>query len=270
MLAEVARGLDSHAIAEWLVVSEHTVHDHVKAVLAKTGTARGRRCSPASPGPPERRRGRDRRGHGKTGRAVAAALAGRGAEAVPLGRAEWSDLGGGDGRVRRGVRRRAQLPPGRTDVRLPRTRGLPRRPGGPGGLPLGREPVPPRDGAPPRQGRGRAPRPPLGTGLDDPPAGRLPAELRPDRAGRGPVRRAREVRLPRPGRPRPGGSEGAAGGRATPARRTSWPAGARALPSWRPRPGPPPSGSRRATPRRASGRCSTTTTSTACPPELSC
>ena len=31
-------------------------------------------------------------GNGKTGRAVSAALAGRGAEAVPLGRAEWSDL----------------------------------------------------------------------------------------------------------------------------------------------------------------------------------
>ena len=39
VLAEVARGLDSRAVAERLVVSEHTVHDHVKAVLAKTGTA---------------------------------------------------------------------------------------------------------------------------------------------------------------------------------------------------------------------------------------
>jgi twitching motility protein PilT len=39
VLAELARGLDSRAIAESLVVSEHTVHDHVKAVLAKTGTA---------------------------------------------------------------------------------------------------------------------------------------------------------------------------------------------------------------------------------------
>ena len=39
VLAEVARGLDSHAIAERLFLSEHTVHDHVKAVLAKTGTA---------------------------------------------------------------------------------------------------------------------------------------------------------------------------------------------------------------------------------------
>jgi DNA-binding CsgD family transcriptional regulator len=38
VLAELARGLDSRAIAESLVVSEHTVHDHVKAVLAKTGT----------------------------------------------------------------------------------------------------------------------------------------------------------------------------------------------------------------------------------------
>ena len=39
VLAEVARGLDSHAIAGRLVLSEHTVNDHVKAVLAKTGTA---------------------------------------------------------------------------------------------------------------------------------------------------------------------------------------------------------------------------------------
>ena len=39
VLAEVARGLDSHAIAALLVLSEHTVNDHVKAVLAKTGTA---------------------------------------------------------------------------------------------------------------------------------------------------------------------------------------------------------------------------------------
>lgn len=31
-------------------------------------------------------------GHGKTGRAVTAALAARGAEAVPLGRADWPDL----------------------------------------------------------------------------------------------------------------------------------------------------------------------------------
>jgi DNA-binding CsgD family transcriptional regulator len=38
VLAEVARGLDSRAVADRLVVSEHTVHDHVKAVLAKTGT----------------------------------------------------------------------------------------------------------------------------------------------------------------------------------------------------------------------------------------
>ena len=39
VLAEVARGRDSHAIADRLVVSEHTVNDHVKAVLAKAGTA---------------------------------------------------------------------------------------------------------------------------------------------------------------------------------------------------------------------------------------
>ncbi len=39
VLAEVSRGLDSHTIADRLVLSEHTVNDHVKAVLAKTGTA---------------------------------------------------------------------------------------------------------------------------------------------------------------------------------------------------------------------------------------
>jgi DNA-binding CsgD family transcriptional regulator len=39
VLGEVARGLDSQAIAGRLYLSEHTVHDHVKAVLAKTGTA---------------------------------------------------------------------------------------------------------------------------------------------------------------------------------------------------------------------------------------
>ena len=31
-------------------------------------------------------------GHGKTGRAVVEGLAGRGADAVPLGRADWLDL----------------------------------------------------------------------------------------------------------------------------------------------------------------------------------
>ena len=39
VLGEVARGLDSQAIAARLYLSEHTVHDHVKSVLAKTGTA---------------------------------------------------------------------------------------------------------------------------------------------------------------------------------------------------------------------------------------
>lgn len=38
VLEALARGLDSRAVAARLVVSEHTVHDHVKAVLAKTGT----------------------------------------------------------------------------------------------------------------------------------------------------------------------------------------------------------------------------------------
>ncbi len=39
VLGEIARGLDSQAVAERLYLSEHTVHDHVKSVLAKTGTA---------------------------------------------------------------------------------------------------------------------------------------------------------------------------------------------------------------------------------------
>jgi len=37
VLALVGTGADSRGIAERLVVSEHTVNDHVKAVLAKTG-----------------------------------------------------------------------------------------------------------------------------------------------------------------------------------------------------------------------------------------
>jgi len=39
VLTELTRGLDSHGIADGLVLSEHTVNDHVKAVLAKTGSA---------------------------------------------------------------------------------------------------------------------------------------------------------------------------------------------------------------------------------------
>jgi DNA-binding CsgD family transcriptional regulator len=38
VLAALARGLDYRAVARTLAVSEHTVHDHVKAVLAKTAT----------------------------------------------------------------------------------------------------------------------------------------------------------------------------------------------------------------------------------------
>ncbi|WP_350274119.1 helix-turn-helix transcriptional regulator [Kribbella sp. HUAS MG21] len=37
ILAELATGADSRRIAERLVLSDHTVNDHVKAVLAKTG-----------------------------------------------------------------------------------------------------------------------------------------------------------------------------------------------------------------------------------------
>lgn len=39
VLAELATGVDSRRLAERLVLSEHTVNDHVKAVLAKTGAA---------------------------------------------------------------------------------------------------------------------------------------------------------------------------------------------------------------------------------------
>ena len=39
VLTELATGIDSRALAERLVLSQHTVNDHVKAVLAKTGTA---------------------------------------------------------------------------------------------------------------------------------------------------------------------------------------------------------------------------------------
>jgi DNA-binding CsgD family transcriptional regulator len=38
VLAELATGADTRALARRLVVSEHTVNDHVKSVLAKTGT----------------------------------------------------------------------------------------------------------------------------------------------------------------------------------------------------------------------------------------
>ena len=38
VLDHVASGADARTIAERLVLSQHTVHDHVKAILAKTGT----------------------------------------------------------------------------------------------------------------------------------------------------------------------------------------------------------------------------------------
>ncbi|MGH3877772.1 MAG: LuxR C-terminal-related transcriptional regulator, partial [Actinophytocola sp.] len=38
VLAELVTGADTRALARRLVVSEHTVNDHVKSVLAKTGT----------------------------------------------------------------------------------------------------------------------------------------------------------------------------------------------------------------------------------------
>ena len=39
LLAELLQGKDTHAIAAALFLSEHTVNDHVKAILAKTGCA---------------------------------------------------------------------------------------------------------------------------------------------------------------------------------------------------------------------------------------
>ncbi|GAA1664236.1 hypothetical protein GCM10009745_02540 [Kribbella yunnanensis] len=39
VLTELATGIDSRGLAGRLVLSQHTVNDHVKAVLAKTGTA---------------------------------------------------------------------------------------------------------------------------------------------------------------------------------------------------------------------------------------
>lgn len=39
VLAELATGSDSRRLAQRLVLSEHTVNDHVKAILAKTGAA---------------------------------------------------------------------------------------------------------------------------------------------------------------------------------------------------------------------------------------
>ena len=107
-------------------------------------------------------------GTGKTGRAVTAALAARGAEAVPLGRAAWIDLAGAlagcdaayviapnmhpdeAAYVEAGDRRRA---PGR---------------GVAAGAALGGVAVRPGDAAPRRQGPGRGRRTPLRPGLDDP------------------------------------------------------------------------------------------------------
>lgn len=39
VLEQLATGADSHTVAQRLVVSEHTVNDHVKSLLAKTGSA---------------------------------------------------------------------------------------------------------------------------------------------------------------------------------------------------------------------------------------
>ena len=88
-----------------------------------------------------RHEGRDRRGQREDGaRGVGGAgrarRRGRAARPGRVGRP-----GGGDGRVRRGVRRRAQLPPRRTGVRRPRTGGLPRG-GRAAGWSTTRSPVP--------------------------------------------------------------------------------------------------------------------------------
>ena len=159
--------------------------------------------------------------------------------------------------------------PRRAGVRRPRTGGLPRRPG------VGRvvyHSVASRT-SPRWRTTSARPRPstwsPLRAGLDDPPAGRLPAELRPDR---GPVQVPYDVHarfgfldLADLGR---GRRDGAAGGRA---RRGDVRAGQperAASPSSRPRPGPRPSGWPVRATRPAStgcsgqgcGRCSPTTT----------
>ena len=39
VLGQLATGADSRSVARALVLSEHTVNDHVRAVLAKTGSA---------------------------------------------------------------------------------------------------------------------------------------------------------------------------------------------------------------------------------------
>ena len=161
-------------------------------------------------------------GHGKTGRAVAAALTDRGAEAVATGRAEWDRLERGPRRLRRRVRRRAQPAPGRAGVRRARAG---RRPGGrgrAGRLPLGRVAVRARDAAPPRQGRGGGRRTPLRAALDDPAAGRLPAEPRPDRHRPAALPRGRAVRLRRPRRRRRRWPRRCCSTTATRARPTSW------------------------------------------------
>ena len=144
-------------------------------------------------------------GHGKTGRAVCAALADREVEAVPLGRADWPDLALGGRRVRGGVRHRAEPAPRRAGVRRLGACARWPRPAS-GGWSTTRSPRPTsrrcRTTSARRSARtwSGAVRP----RLDDPPAGRLPPEPRPHRPARGAVLPRRAVRLPRPRRPRPG------------------------------------------------------------------
>ena len=100
-------------------------------------------------------------GHGKTGRAVCAALA----DPVPLGRADWPDLARAVAGCEAAYVIAPNLHPDEpayVAAVLARAERGGRRAGG---LPLRRLALRPRDAAPPRQGGQRGPRPPR-SGLD--------------------------------------------------------------------------------------------------------
>ena len=133
----------------------------------------------------------------------------RGASRCPSGGREWADLVGALEGCEAAYLIAPNFHPDEPGLIAQALDAIDRRGSRPGGLPLGRLAVRPRDAAPPRQGGLRGPGPAVGAGLDDPAAGRLPAEPRPERPGRGALRRRRRVRLRGPGRGRRGGCAGA-------------------------------------------------------------
>ena len=154
-------------------------------------------------------------GHGKTGRAVSAALTARGACPVPLGRAAWGDLAGALAGCRTAYVIAPNMHPDEAayveDVAAAATAAGVRR------LVLHSVASPYVPAMPHHLGKARAEDVVRRSGLalDDPAAGRLRAEPAAGRtvapAG---LPRRRAVRVRRPRRPGGGGGDGAAGGRA--------------------------------------------------------